>query len=80
MAFSALTSAKRILAIAALALPFASAEAQDSGLMRDILLVGNNWDGTADVIDVASYSRLMRVNVVPDKEERLSEIKKDPIR
>jgi DNA-binding beta-propeller fold protein YncE len=46
--------------------------------MRDVLLVGNNWDGTADVIDVHTYQRLRRINIVPDKEERLREIMLDP--
>src|SRR4051794_6219064 len=41
--------------------------------LRDVLLVGNNWDGTADVLDVPSYERLRRINVVPDLADRLAE-------
>jgi DNA-binding beta-propeller fold protein YncE len=37
---------------------------------RPVLLVGNNWDGTADVLDVPSYKRVRRINVVPDLAER----------
>ncbi len=48
--------------------------------MRDVLIVGNNWDGTADVIDVRTYQRVRRVNVIPDKNARLAEIYLDPIR
>ena len=33
---------------------------------RPVLLVGNNWDGTADVLDVPTYKRVRRINVVPD--------------
>lgn len=48
--------------------------------LRDVLLVGNNWDGTADVIDVRDYSRVLRINVVPDRQERMAEINSNPIR
>jgi YVTN family beta-propeller protein len=58
----------------------ASPPGAGAAVMRDVLLVGNNWDGTADVIDVRSYQRMRRINVVPDKDERIAEINKDPIR
>ena len=45
---------------------------------RDVLYVGNNWDGTADVIDPFSFQRLARMNIVPDKEERMAEIMANP--
>ena len=35
---------------------------------RDVMLVGNNWDGTIDVLDVPTYQRLQRINAVPDRE------------
>ena len=37
---------------------------------RPVLLVGNNWDGTADVLDVPTFKRVRRINVVPDLEAR----------
>ncbi|WP_030692232.1 YncE family protein [Streptomyces globisporus] len=49
--------------------------------LKEVMFVGNNWDGTADVI--ASHGdlhRVGRVNVVPDKEERLREIYLNPVR
>jgi DNA-binding beta-propeller fold protein YncE len=49
-----------------------------SAASRDVLYVGNNWDGTADVIDPSSFQRLARINIVPDKAERLAEIQADP--
>jgi YVTN family beta-propeller protein len=52
------------------ALACAPAEADDT---RDVLLVGNNWDGTADVLDVPSYERIRRINIVPDLEARQME-------
>ena len=45
---------------------------------RDVLYVGNNWDGTADVVNVRTFERIHRLNIVPDKEERLAEISMDP--
>ncbi|MEV5427853.1 YncE family protein [Streptomyces sp. NPDC052701] len=49
--------------------------------LREVLFVGNNWDGTADVIEsTGDFARIGRVDVVPDKEERLAEIKADPIK
>src|SRR4051812_49979704 len=41
--------------------------------LRDVLLVGNNWEGTADVLDVPTYERLRRINIVPDLAERQGE-------
>jgi DNA-binding beta-propeller fold protein YncE len=46
---------------------------------RPVLIVGNNWDGTADVLDVPSYERIARINIVPDKAERLSQIMLSPV-
>ncbi len=60
-----------LLALCALA-PAAAAQT------RDVLYVGNNWDGTADVIDPQTFERIHRLNIVPDKEERLAEIRMDP--
>jgi len=56
------------------------AVAADPGL-REVLLVGNNWDGTADVLHSSGdLARIGRVNVVPDRTERLTEIDLNPIR
>jgi len=50
--------------------------------LREVILVANNWDGTADILDAQdpSYRRLRRVNVVPDMTQRLMEIYTDPAR
>jgi methylamine dehydrogenase heavy subunit len=45
---------------------------------RPVLMVGNNWDGTADVIDPKRFKRLARINIVPDLQERMAEIQADP--
>jgi YVTN family beta-propeller protein len=47
---------------------------------RQVMFVGNNWDGTADIIDSHTFERLGRINTIPDKDERLAEIHSDPER
>ncbi|WP_426403029.1 YncE family protein [Streptomyces sp. R-07] len=49
--------------------------------LREVMFVGNNWDGTADVIaSRGDFHRIGRVNVIPDKEERLREIYLNPVK
>ena len=43
------------------------------------LLVGNNWDGTADVVDPVRFKRITRINIVPDLAIRRAEIIGDPV-
>ena len=45
---------------------------------RDVLVVSNNWAGTADLIDPHRFKRLARINVIPDKAKRIAEIEQDP--
>ncbi|MFD5321800.1 YncE family protein [Streptomyces sp. NPDC127098] len=48
---------------------------------REVLFVGNNWDGTVDIVTPdAALDRVGRLNVIPDLEERLAEIRLNPIR
>ena len=51
-----------------------------AGETRPVVLVGNNWDGTTDVVDPYTLERLDRINVVPDLDERLFEIMTRPDR
>lgn len=53
------------------------AHAQADAALRDVVFVGNNWDGTADVFDPVTYQVITRINIVPDREERIAEIKSD---
>ncbi|MCW2991034.1 MAG: serine/threonine protein kinase [Solirubrobacterales bacterium] len=50
------------------------------GETRSVILAGNNWDGTTDVIDPYTLERLDRINVIPDKAEREAEIALDPVK
>ncbi len=48
--------------------------------VRRVVFVGNNWDGTADVLDPRTFKSLARINIVPDYQERLMEIATNPRR
>ncbi len=49
-----------------------------------VIFVGNNWEGTADVLqfDLAAraFNRVARLNIIPDLEERRAEMMMDPER
>lgn len=48
---------------------------------QEVMLVGNNWEGTADVLESAGdFARVGRIDIVPDKRQRLREIYLDPVR
>ncbi|MEH6346005.1 MAG: PQQ-binding-like beta-propeller repeat protein [Bermanella sp.] len=42
--------------------------------LRDVIVVGNNWDGTVDIYDPHTHERIKKLNAVPDKEARLEEL------
>jgi DNA-binding beta-propeller fold protein YncE len=62
-------------AVAALALAPAAGAASKT---RGVLFVGNNWDGTADVIGPRTFKRVARLNIIPDRDERMAEIQSNP--
>src|SRR3954465_4589215 len=71
----------RVLALAMVlaAVPPHTAEAKLKPT-RQVLTVGNNWDGAADLVDPRRFTRLDRINIVPDLAERMAEIQADPVR
>jgi PQQ-like domain len=52
------------------------------------VFAGNNWDGTADVLrwtpptrsKPAGFTRIARLNIIPDRDQRMQEILLDPVR
>ena len=50
------------------------------GDLRDVVLVGNNWSGTVTAFDPLTFETLAIVDVVPDWNARIDEIKKDAVR
>jgi hypothetical protein len=52
-----------------------------NGRVDRVLFVGNNWDGTADVIaSDRGFARIGRINIIPDIADRMVEILADPVR
>ncbi len=71
-------AAALVLTVAA---PATAATADSSAALREVLFVGNNWDGTADVIkSTGDFAKIGEINIVPDKAARLAEINADPIK
>ncbi len=48
--------------------------------VRRAVFVGNNWDGTADILAPGTFKRLGRINVIPDQDARMQEIASSPDR
>jgi hypothetical protein len=84
---------RRTAALTLLALPFAlhagagawpSADAAPSAVtsptgLRDVMWVGNNWAGTATIVDARKLTVLKRgVDLIPDKAQELADIQSDP--
>jgi YVTN family beta-propeller protein len=80
-----------VAALAFVAIGASAASAQGAGKHRkvkDVVFVGNNWDGTADVIrdrrghrrHGPRFKRVARLNIVPDIQERMTEILLNPVR
>lgn len=71
-----------VAALATTMLPPASASTGTAEAQtRPVLFVGNNWEGTADVVaSTADLTKIGRINLIPDKDQRLAEIYADPIR
>jgi DNA-binding beta-propeller fold protein YncE len=61
-----------------------SAAAADDGPApegtRRVVFVGNNWEGTADVLAPGDLRRIGTIDVVPDYQARMQEIALDPYR
>lgn len=54
--------------------------AQRSESVRRVVFVGNNWEGTADVLAPRTLRRLGTIDVVPDYQTRMQEIVLNPYR
>jgi DNA-binding beta-propeller fold protein YncE len=48
--------------------------------LRPVMFVGNNWDGTATIVDAATYAPVRTIDTIPDRDERMAEILADPAR
>ena len=66
-----------VAALAAIVAAPAAASAAAPAGQRDVMVVSNNWAGTADLVDPHTFRRLGRINVIPDRDERIAEIEAD---
>jgi DNA-binding beta-propeller fold protein YncE len=56
--------------------------------LQPVVFAGNNWEGTADVLRFTppsgskpgGFTRIARLNIIPDKDQRMMEIATDPVR
>ena len=60
--------------------PATKAKKATKPALREVMFVGNNWAGTATVVDARTYKRLKTINIVPDKEAELAAIRQEPDR
>jgi hypothetical protein len=80
----ALTVALAACAIAAAPGSAAPKQQAKQSATQGAVFVGNNWDGTADVLrfnqkPTPSLTRIARLNIIPDKDERMAEILTDTV-
>ena len=52
--------------------------AAPSERLRDVMFVGNNWAGTATVVDAGTYRPITTIDTIPDRAERMAEILSNP--
>jgi DNA-binding beta-propeller fold protein YncE len=69
-----------LLATCALAAGLAGPAGAAPAGLRDVLVVSNNWAGTAHLVDPRTFRRLALINVVPDLRQRMAEIEAEPER
>jgi DNA-binding beta-propeller fold protein YncE len=69
-----------MVAVAAVPATAAGASRKKAPKTRTVLYVGNNWDGTADVVQPRKFKRIARINIIPDIAERMAEIQSNPER
>ena len=75
---AALTTAALVAAIG-LAATTQQAATSATPKLRDVMLVGNNWAGTATIVDAKKRTILKTgINFIPDKAQEIADIQKDP--
>jgi len=58
--------------------PAQSSAARQTRRTREVMFVGNNWDGTATIVNAHTFKKLGRINTVPDRAARMAEIHANP--
>jgi YVTN family beta-propeller protein len=74
----ALTLSLATSAVTTGALPAGASAGQAAPAPREVMFVGNNWDGTATVVDARTHKAVRTLNMIPDRSERMTEILTHP--
>jgi DNA-binding beta-propeller fold protein YncE len=75
-----LAAATLALIATSVAFPDAHRPAEAATGLRDVMFVGNNWAGTASIVDAHTFKVLKRgVNLIPDKAQEIADIQSDPV-
>ncbi len=77
---AALTGAALALGLGPAGPAAASEEQTPVGDVKRLVFVGNNWEGTVDLLTPGTFKRVGRINMVPDQDERMMEIATNPER
>ncbi|HWG92576.1 MAG TPA: serine/threonine protein kinase [Candidatus Thermoplasmatota archaeon] len=84
MARSYLTFLLAVVMVAPMAMALTTPPAETPEGTERAVFVGNNWEGTADVLkfdpEAGTFTHIARLNIIPDIEERRTEILLDPVR
>src|SRR3954454_9843721 len=56
----------------------ASAAQAETTALRSVMFVGNNWDGTATIVDAVTHEPLRTIDTIPDRDARMTEILTHP--
>ncbi|NYG57095.1 hypothetical protein BJ980_000018 [Nocardioides daedukensis] len=78
---ASLTTAALLTVVVTLGLGASTQQAAqgDDESMREVMLVGNNWAGTATIVDATTREVLKTgIDFVPDKAQEIADIKKKP--
>ena len=60
--------------------PTDDAPGEDDNALRSVMFVGNNWDGTATVVDANTFEVLRTgINLIPDEDQEFADIAANPV-
>jgi hypothetical protein len=73
-----ITLATSVVTTGALTLGAATAQGSPAATPRAVMFVGNNWAGTATVVDARTHRTVRTLDMIPDRAERMTEILTHP--
>jgi YVTN family beta-propeller protein len=73
-----LSLATSVVTTGALTPGAATAQGSPAASPRDVMFVGNNWAGTATVVDARTHRTVRTLDMIPDRAERMTEILTHP--